>query len=85
MAKGKHEAPKKTTKTESTKKAKAKSSGGAKKAVLIIVIVCVVLAAAAFGGGYLAGRSDKIHPNRTRGSVVIGGMSVSDAAAKLEA
>ena len=30
MAKGKHEAPKKTTKTESTKKAKAKSSGGAK-------------------------------------------------------
>ena len=85
MAKGKHEAPKKTTKTESTKKAKAKSSGGAKKAVLIIVIVCVVLAAAAFGGGYLAGRSDKIHPNLTLGSVVIGGMSVSDAAAKLEA
>ena len=77
MAKGKHEAPKKTTKTEST--------GGAKKAVLIIVIVCVVLAAAAFGGGYLAGRSDKIHPNLTLGSVVIGGMSVSDAAAKLEA
>ena len=85
MAKGKHEAPKKTTKTESTKKAKAKSSGGAKKAVLIIVIVCVVLAAAAFGGGYLAGRSDKIHPNLTLGSVVIGGMRVSDAAAKLEA
>lgn len=84
MAKGKHEAQKKTTKTESAKKAKAKRSGGAKKAVLIIVIVCAVLAAAAFGGGYLIGHSDKIHPNMTLGGVVIGDMTVSDAAAKLE-
>ncbi len=85
MAKGKHEAQKKTTKTESAKKTKAKRSGGAKKAVLIIVIVCAVLAAAAFGGGYLIGHSDKIHPNMTLGGVVIGDMTVSDAAAKLEA
>ncbi len=84
MAKGKHEAPKKTKKTESAKKTKTGRSGGAKKAILIIVIVCVILAAAAFGGGYLAGRSDKIHPNMTLGSVVIGDMTVSDAAAKLE-
>ncbi len=85
MAKGKHESTKKANKTESAKKTKAKSSGSAKKAILIIVIVCVVLAAAAFGGGYLVGHSDKIHPNLTLGSVVIGDMSVKDAAAKLEA
>lgn len=76
MAKGKHEAPKKTNKTESAKSTAAKKSGGAKKAVLITVIVIAVLAAAAFGGGCLAGRSDKIHPNLTLGSVAIGDMSV---------
>lgn len=85
MAKGKHEAPKKTKKTETVKNPSAKKSGGAKKAVLIAVIVIAVLAAAAFGGGYLAGHSDKIHPNLTLGSVVIGDMTVEDAAAKLEA
>lgn len=84
MAKGKHEAPKKTNKTEPAKSTAAKKSGGAKKAVLITVIVIAVLAAAAFGGGCLAGRSDKIHPNLTLGSVAIGDMSVKDAAAKLE-
>ena len=84
MAKGKHEAPKKTNKTESAKSTAAKKSGGAKKTVLITVIVIAVLAAAAFGGGCLAGRSDKIHPNLTLGSVAIGDMSVKDAAAKLE-
>ena len=83
MAKGKHEAQKKTNKTESAKSTAAKKSGGAKKAVLITVIVIAVLAAAAFGGGCLAGRSDKIHPNLTLGSVAIGDMSVKDAAAKL--
>lgn len=72
MAKGKHEAPKKTNKTESAKSTAAKKSGGAKKAVLITVIVIAVLAAAAFGGGCLAGRSDKIHPNLTLGSVAPG-------------
>ena len=85
MAKGKHEAPKKTKKTETVKNPSAKKSGGAKKAVLIAVIVIAVIAAAAFGGGYLAGHSDKIHPNLTLGSVVIGDMTVEDAAAKLEA
>ena len=85
MAKGKHEAPKKTKKTETVKNPSAKKSGGAKKAVLIAVIVIAVIAAAAFGGGYLAGHSDKIHPNLTLGSVVIGDMTVDDAAAKLEA
>ena len=82
MARGKHEAAKKSEKTKPEKK--PKRSGGAKKAVLIIAVVCVFLAAAALGGGYLAGHSDKIHPGMTLGGVSIGDMTVSDAAAALE-
>ena len=82
MARGKHEAVKKSEKTKPEKK--PKRSGGAKKAVLIIAVVCVLLAAAALGGGYLAGHSDKIHPGMTLGGVSIGDMTVSDAAAALE-
>lgn len=82
MARGKHEAAKKSEKTKPEKK--PKRSGGAKKAVLIIAVVCVLLAAAALGGGYLAGHSDKIHPGMTLGGVSIGDMTVSDAAAALE-
>ena len=81
MARGKHEAVKKSEKTKPEKK--PKRSGGAKKAVLIIAVVCVLLAAAALGGGYLAGHSDKIHPGMTLGGVSIGDMTVSDAAAAL--
>ena len=43
MARGKHEAAKKSEKTKPVKK--PKRSGGAKKAVLIIAVVCVLLAA----------------------------------------
>ena len=82
MARGKHEASKKSEKTKPEKK--PKRSGGAKKAVLMIAVVCAFLAAAALGGGYLAGHSDKIHPGMTLGGVSIGDMTVSDAAAALE-
>ena len=82
MARGKHEASKKSEKTKPEKK--PKRSGGAKKAVLIIAVVCVLLAAAALGGGYLAGHSDKIHPGMTLGGVSIGDMTAGDAAAALE-
>lgn len=82
MARGKHEAAKKSEKTKPEKK--PKRSGGAKKAVLIIAVVCVLLAAAALGGGYLAGHSDKIHPGMTLGGVSIGDMTVSEATAALE-
>ena len=83
MAKGKHEATKKTAKkTASAKKAKKKSS--AKKTICIIAAVCILLAAAACGGGYLAGHSDKIHPNMTLGGVSIGDMTVAQATAALE-
>ncbi len=83
MAKGKHEAPKKKeTKTEQTKK--KKSTGGAKHVLPVIIIVIVILAAAVLGGGYLAGHSDKIHPNMTLGGVSIGDMTVAQATAALE-
>ncbi len=81
MAKGKHEAPKKETKTE---RVKEKKSGGAKRALALVMIAAVIIAAAALGGGYLAGRSDKIHPNMTLGGVPIGDMTVAEATAALE-
>ena len=82
MAKGKHEAPKKEKKTEHAKK--KKSSGGAGKALLVIIIAVVICAAAAFGGGYLAGHSDRIHPNMTLDGVSIGGMTAAEAEAALK-
>ncbi len=81
MAKGKHEAPKKETKTE---RVKEKKSGGAKRALALVMIAVVICAAAALGGGYLAGRSDKIHPNMTLGGVSVGDMTVAEATAALE-
>ncbi len=82
MAKGKHEAPKKEKKAEPAKK--KKSTGGAGKALAVIVTAVVVCAALVFGGGYLAGHSDKIHPNMTLGGVSIGDMTVAEATAALE-
>ena len=82
MAKGKHEAPKKEKAAEQVKE--KKSSGGAKKALALIMIAVVICAAAALGGGYLAGHSDKIHPNMTLGGVSVGDMTVAQAAEALE-
>ena len=82
MAKGKHEAPKKEKAAEQVKE--KKSSGGAKKALALIMIAVVICAVAALGGGYLAGHSDKIHPNMTLGGVSVGDMTVAQAAEALE-
>ena len=82
MAKGKHEAPKKEKAAEQVKE--KKSGGGAKKALALIMIAVVICAAAALGGGYLAGHSDKIHPNMTLGGVSVGDMTVAQAAEALE-
>ena len=84
MAKGRHEAPKKTkAKTEKAKKPSAKhkasKSGAGKKAALYAVCVLVLIAAAAVIIGLVAGRSSKIHPNMTLGGIEIGDMSVQDA------
>ena len=84
MAKGRHEAPKKTkAKTEKAKKPSAKpkaaKSVAGKKAALYAVCVLVLIAAAAVIIGLVAGRSSKIHPNMTLGGIEIGDMSVQDA------
>lgn len=93
MAQGKHEPPKKA-KAGSTKKKKAaaapkktqaKKTRGSFRGGAIAAMIVIFVAAALLVTGYLAGHSDKIHPNMSLGGTNIGDMSVQEAEKALEA
>lgn len=78
---------KKKEKNKSAAPRKAKKSKGftkAKISILIVAIIAAVLFAAAAAGVIYVGSIDEIYPNVTLDGLNLGGMSLTEAAAKLD-
>lgn len=80
---------KEKTKSAAPKKAKAgaKSGGGLSKAkitIIVLAIIVAVLFAAAAAGTIYVGSIDEIYPNVTLDGLDMGGLSATEAAAKLD-
>ena len=84
----KSSAPKKTAKNSSAPKKTAPSKKGGKGGTIFLVAVLVILLACVTGfvlAGRSAASSGRIYPNVSAGGVDLGGLTVEEAAAKLDA
>lgn len=69
-----------------TKRNTKRNSGGSKKNILIAaVLILVLIVAAGFVGGVVVGKTAAIHPNMVLNGISVGGMTVDEAEAALDA